>query len=324
MLENHAATLCALQSFPANETLACGPLLSDYAVPMMRTLVLLAMFFLGLSSSRADLNFETTNTTYKAKPTDESFEAVFKFTNAGKQPVVIQKVDSNCGCISATTDKERYAPGESGIVTAVFKIGSAEGIQSKNVSVVWAEEQDVVKPTVIEAAEVPDDVPAPALAPTDAEAEKTTAIGSLNTDRLTVELHVPAVIEIDPKITTWTVGAPAETKTIKITMDHDKPIAIRDVRSSRENVVVVTKELEAGKRYELHLTPKSTESVQLGMLTIETDCDIKRHQKKLAFFNIHRPVPVRANEVPVPPPGQETPPQASDSVSVPPDEEPSN
>ena len=54
---------------------------------------------------------------------------------------------------------------------------------------------------------------------------------------------------------------------------------------------VETKELEVGKKYELSLTPSSTDKVQLGMLTIETDCELKKHKKKLAFFSIQRPDP---------------------------------
>jgi hypothetical protein len=113
----------------------------------------------------------------------------------------------------------------------------------------------------------------------------------MTTERLTVELNVPAVIEIEPKIAKWPVGTEPVTKKVTVTMKHDDPIAIREVVSSRESVEVEVKEIEAGRHYELHLTPKTTESVQLGMLTIHTDCRIAKHQKKLAFFSIHRPTP---------------------------------
>ena len=72
-------------------------------------------------------------------------------------------------------------------------------------------------------------------------------------------------------------------------MMRDEPIHLKKVTSSRENLVVETKAIEEGKVYELTLTPKTTEKIQLGMLTLMTDCEITKHQKKLAFFSIERP-----------------------------------
>ena len=267
---------------------------------MKRTLTLLASAAFIASPAWAELEFNTKRASHEAKPTDETFETVFKFKNSGRYPVVVKKVDSNCGCISASTDKDRYEKGESGSVTAVFKIGSAEGIQTKSVAVVYAEELPVVKPKVIQEADPSDPLtlPAPVPAPAEPAAPR---IGPTSTDRLTVELTVPTLIQIEPKITKWTIGDPAETKKITVTMNHESPIAIKDVRSSRDNVKVETKEIEAGKIYELSLTPASTDKVQLGMLTIETDCDLKKHEKKLAFFSIQRAEPTSEPQVlPIP------------------------
>ncbi len=251
---------------------------------MKRTLAWLAAICLGSGLAQADLSFPSKRNTYEAKPAEESFETVFEFTNTGKHPVIVEQVDSNCGCISAATDKKRYEIGESGTVTAVFKIGSAEGTQSKSLTVFYAEEKPVVRPKVVGAGTEP---------PPAAAAGKTTtptaATGARQRQQLTVEVHVPSLIRIEPKVTKWPVGAAAETKTVEVTMNHEEPIVIREVRSSRENMKVEVKELEKGKRYQLHLTPEVTDKVQLGMLTIQTDCAIKRHQKKLAFFSIHRP-----------------------------------
>lgn len=261
----------------------------------------------------ADLDFNTHRNVYKAKPDEESFESVFTFKNTGKHPVVIQSVDSNCGCIRATADKERYGKGESGTITAVFKIGGGEGIQTKHVSVLYAEEQPVVKPKVIAPA-AGDLATAPVVEPA---TPPKPVLGPAITDRLSVELHVPTLVQVEPKITKWTVGQAADPKTVRVTMNHEQPIILKEVRSSRENVTVETKEIETGKIYELTLTPASTDKVQLGMLTLVTDCEIKKHQKKLAFFSIQRaqsrpePAPQPAPEVPA-----EAAPQAADAVTA--------
>ncbi|MFT4638434.1 MAG: hypothetical protein ACI8T1_001755 [Verrucomicrobiales bacterium] len=280
---------------------------------MKRTLSFLASAALMTSPTWADLNFKTKRAIYEAKPTDESFETVFKFKNTGKHPVVVKKVDSNCGCISAITDKDRYERGESGTVTATFKIGSAEGIQTKSVSVVYVEELSVVKPKIVQTVD-PDDplVVTPTQQPARAE-PIAPIVAPTKTDRLTVELSVPTIVNIDPKITKWTLGDPSQTKTILVTMDYQDPITIKDIRSSRDNVKVEMKEIEAGKKYELSLTPTSTDKIQLGMLTIETDCSIKKHHKKLAFFSIQR-----AEENP-PPKAAPPAPKAADDEAAPED-----
>lgn len=238
-------------------------------------------------STQAALEFVERRASYKASPTEESFESVFEFTNKSAHPVVIHEVDSNCGCLRASSDKNRYAPGESGKVTAVFKIGTTEGVQTKSVTVIYAEEKAVVRPKVVGATE---SKPSGSAATTEAgEETPARATGRRERLQLMVEVEVPTLIAIEPKITKWPMGSEPTTKVVEISMQHESPILIREVRSSRENVRVELKEIEKGKRYQLELTPEKTDSVQLGMLTIETNCDIKRHQKKLAFFSIHRP-----------------------------------
>ena len=254
---------------------------------MKRTLFLISCGFLTVTSAWAVLDFKTKRVTHEAKPKEKQFEAVFSFKNTGKHPIVITKVDSNCGCISAKTDKERYEKGESGKVTATFKIGSAEGVQTKSISLIYKQDQPIVKPKIVAP---PADSSDPLAFIEQPKPEPVQPVFSPSqTDRLTVELKVPTIVQIDPKITKWDVGSEAETKTIQITIDHEEPIKIKAVRSSRDNIRIETKEIEAGKRYEISITPQTTEKVQLGMLTIETDCQIKKHRKKLAFFSIQRP-----------------------------------
>lgn len=68
-------------------------------------------------------------------PTEKTARADFNFTNAGQQPVTIDRVRSSCGCTTASLDKKTYQPGEKGHITAVFTIGSRKGTQAKSISV---------------------------------------------------------------------------------------------------------------------------------------------------------------------------------------------
>lgn len=241
---------------------------------IVRTLcVLLSFLCAGLPCLWADLTFEETSVFRKLSPSDETVAVSFAFKNTGDSAVVIQNVDSNCGCLSAVTDKQRYAPGEAGRVDAEFKIGSVVGTVTKYVWVVYDDEKEPA--TGEKAAESGDSG--------DEE-------GNRDPRRVTlsVQLDIPAIMEIEPNPVKWAVGGKPEPKVMKLTVTHDKPIHVKEVRTSRENVSVEVKTIEKGKVYELVLTPKSLDKVQLGMVIIETDCDVEKHAKKLGYFSIVR------------------------------------
>lgn len=44
----------------------------------------------------------------------------FKFTNVGKEQLIIQNVNSSCGCLVADWPKEPVMPGKSGVITAHY------------------------------------------------------------------------------------------------------------------------------------------------------------------------------------------------------------
>ncbi|MBA3972466.1 MAG: DUF1573 domain-containing protein, partial [Bacteroidetes bacterium] len=44
----------------------------------------------------------------------------FKFTNVGKENLIIQAVQSSCGCLVAKWSKEPIPPGKSGVITAHY------------------------------------------------------------------------------------------------------------------------------------------------------------------------------------------------------------
>lgn len=44
----------------------------------------------------------------------------FKFTNTGKEPLILSRPRSNCGCTVPTWPREPILPGKSGIITVVY------------------------------------------------------------------------------------------------------------------------------------------------------------------------------------------------------------
>ncbi len=59
----------------------------------------------------------------------------FKFTNTGKEPLVITNAVGSCGCTVPDYPKHPIAPGESADLSIVYKPGKQEGQQSKTVTV---------------------------------------------------------------------------------------------------------------------------------------------------------------------------------------------
>jgi hypothetical protein len=166
----------------------------------------------------------------------------------------VNDISFACACLSAETDKKIYAPGESGVLKATFKLGSFTGYQRKAMTVVAQEE----------GAE---------------EAERI---------QVMVGVKIPDVIKITPELLSWTVGEEASTKTFTIEVPHTDPINIKAITCSREGFDFKLDVKEAGRLYEVTLTPEKTSSPMLGVLKIETDCTIPKHQRQLAFFSVAR------------------------------------
>ncbi len=60
---------------------------------------------------------------------------VFKFTNTGKEPLVISNAKGSCGCTVPTWPKEAIPPGGTGEINIEFNTSGKPGRQSKRVTV---------------------------------------------------------------------------------------------------------------------------------------------------------------------------------------------
>ena len=202
----------------------------------------------------AGLKYEATSLTLKAKPEEDELTAVYKFKNEGKEVVKVVQVETSCGCLKAESDKQTYEPGESGVINAVFKLSKFTGEQSKSITVL---SNDKSNPR----------------------------------QKLNVSVDIPKVVEITPSLLEWKVGEEAKTKSFRIKIPHVDPIKILSVKPSRETFSYEMKMIEEGRDYEIFLTPTSTDTPMLGVLRIETDCAIEKHQRQMAFFSITKPRP---------------------------------
>lgn len=187
--------------------------------------------------------------------------ADFEFTNRSDKAVSVVKYDAACSCMSVKIKdgKLRYAPGESGLIRAEFDMGNFSGVVDKVVAV-WLDD---------------DPAEAPSMA-------------------LTVRVHIPVLVSIEPKTLKWNLGGEDQAQTIRIEMNHSSPIHVTGMTSSSAAFKPELKTIQEGKRYELIVTPTDINTPGLGILRIETDCEITRHRTQQAFAVVRKPSPAEA------------------------------
>ena len=144
--------------------------------------------------------------------------------------------------------KRVYAPGESGTIRANFDMGNFSGTVDKDVSV-WLAGDPEASPS----------------------------------QHLTVRVHIPILIELEPKTVKWATNGELKPQTFQIKMNGEKPIHISNVGASGQDFTHELKTIEDGKRYELIVTPKSLQKPALGIFRIQTDCEIQKHSMQQAF-----------------------------------------
>jgi len=172
-----------------------------------------------------------------------------RVTNSGKAPVTITKLESGCSCLAVSMEKRRIGPGETALITGVFETGRLSGEAEKRIQV-----------------------------GTDQKGDHDTF--------LFIKLDVDPLYTISDSMTSWQLGEPPDTKTVTFRVTRKKPIHILKVTSSKDQMGCEWKTIEDGRRYEIALTPKSTASRLLGMVRIETDCELQFQARPLAFFCI--------------------------------------
>jgi len=116
---------------------------------MKKVNLLLFGLFVALASfaQQPVITFETkTHDFGVVKEEAEKATYVFSFTNTGKAPLVINRVQASCGCTTPTWTKEPIEPGKKGTVTVVYSTANRPGAFTKSITVYSnaAEEQIVL------------------------------------------------------------------------------------------------------------------------------------------------------------------------------------
>ena len=102
------------------------------------SLILLLLSSTGVyaqAENGPDLKFDEKKHDFGDVIQGDVVEHNFKFTNAGKEPLVISRIVTTCGCTAPTWPKEPIKAGDSGKIKIVFNSTGKIGRQNKVVTI---------------------------------------------------------------------------------------------------------------------------------------------------------------------------------------------
>lgn len=90
-----------------------------------------------LSETRAKTAIAFTETAHDfgAIKQDTKNTKIFKFTNTGNEPLIIEDAKGSCGCTVPKFPKEPIQPGATGEIEVVYSPGKQQGAQTKTVTI---------------------------------------------------------------------------------------------------------------------------------------------------------------------------------------------
>jgi hypothetical protein len=188
-------------------------------IPLLRRLVA-AVGALLASAPASALEWEKREQAVRVAPLQTEVAVEFAFTNTGSRPVEITDIRTNCDCLDAKSERQTYAAGERGVIRARFSVGDRLGLYERSVLVLTDESPEPV--------------------------------------RLAVKVDVPAPAEAAPRTVDWALNAPAEPRSIEITVAPELSIDFTDAISTGAGFVAKLEPLEPGKRYRVVVMPKGT------------------------------------------------------------------
>ncbi len=83
---------------------------------------------------KTSINFKQKDHDFGKINQETENKKVFKFTNTGKEPLLISNAVGSCGCTVPEYPKEPIAPGKTGEIVVIYKPGQQKGSQSKTVT----------------------------------------------------------------------------------------------------------------------------------------------------------------------------------------------
>ncbi len=194
----------------------------------------LGALLIGISSAQAQLTWEKKEIDLNPKAGDAEAVAHFKYENKTDKPINIKNVRTSCGCTAAALKKNDVAPGESGEVTATFKIGNRTGVQQKTVTV-----------------------------ETDSAEEPIT--------NLILKATIAESVQIQPTFVFWENGEAPTPKKIVVSAGKDVTLTNVDVTSSSPEFQTKVDKGDKAGEFVITVTPTDTKKMVSATLSIKSN-----------------------------------------------------
>ncbi|MDA8908783.1 DUF420 domain-containing protein [bacterium] len=199
-------------------------------------------------TTSGDLVFEPAFQVYRAVAGQKHVEVSFAVENTGAKPAKVSRLVSGCECLSVEIDQDPVPVGARAIVTGVFDTEKLRGQSERKITIQFEGESRPVF--------------------------------------LTTRIETEPVYTITEEMTSWEIGSKPETKTVEFRVVREEPVRVLSAESKRKEVTCELVTIEDGRAYDLRLTPESTDESLLGIIRIETDCEIESYARPLAYFSI--------------------------------------
>ena len=220
----------------------------------MRVLTACLLLLASPLTARAGLYFEVTSLDAKPASGATQLSVKFPFKNTGDQKVTLFSTESDCGCTTATLDKQVFQPGESGVITVNFTIGDRVGPQEKRVRV---RASDQTEPHV-----------------------------------LTFKTNIPVFARVQPQFVYWANGEPSTPKSMVFELvDHDSPIQELTATSNNNAIKPEVRVIEKGRKYEISITPGATEKFLLATIQLTAQLGGGKPERRMQAYATIKPGP---------------------------------
>lgn len=185
----------------------------------IRMSVLAALLF-ALSGHLFALEWKATELSFATKPFQTTQEVVFEYRNGSSRAVVLLDVQSNCDCLQISAPEKIVAPGATGTIKALFRLGERAGTTERIVTVVT------------------DAAPTPI--------------------QLRVRVEVPEIASFEPRTTSWRLDEANAEKIVEVKPVSDVELELNSVRPTNNDFIARLEVIEPGKHYRVHLSPTTT------------------------------------------------------------------
>lgn len=200
------------------------------------------------STRSGDLVFEPAFQAVKAETGQTIVEVAFAVRNTGTAPVSIDRLESTCLCLLVEIDRNPVEPGGEATIRGVFDTEKLMGKSERRITVATSQASRPVF--------------------------------------LTTRIDTEPIYTIDTPLTVWAVGSAPEPRIVEFRVVREAPVRVLDARSQRPEVSCEILVVEEGRAYDLKLVPESTEAPLLGVVRLETDCEIESHARPLLYFSM--------------------------------------